>query len=215
MANLGEDLTKSGRLVSTASMCGPLGQFGSCMCLQEHTGPLQRRPSLSPLVQKSLVRWEGERKMPTCFVSGYRHWRHFDKWRGSGGGRGGQRSRAGAGLLRPEELPARRIGGQAPPSSFRLQRAFWVQGGGRGRSREVQAPPPSALSRRRGRAGTLGRGRWGGAHGWGRRRGAEPRGPGQPAHCAVAAAAAARASKVSPLPEQRPGLGRHVLHGRG
>ena len=139
-------------------MCGPLGQFGSCMCLQKHTGPLQRRPSLSPLVQKSLVRWEGERKMPTCFVSGYRHWRHFDKWRGSGGGRGGQRSRAGAGLLRPEELPARRIGGQAPPSSFRLQRAFWVQGGGRGRSREVQAPPPSALSRRRGRAGTLGRG---------------------------------------------------------
>lgn len=201
---------KSGRLVSTASMCGPLGQFGSCMCPQEHTGPLQRRPSLSPLVQKSLVRREGERKMPTFFVSGYRHWRHFDKWRGSGGGWRGQRSRAGAGLLRPEELPARRVGGQAPPSSFRLQRAFWVQGGaggGAGRHRPRLLPPSPV--------GAAGRGRWGGAHGWGRRRRAEPRGPGQPAHCAVAAAAAARASKVSPLPEQRPGLGRHVLHGRG
>lgn len=147
--------------------------------------------------------------MPTFFMSGYRHWRHFDKWRGSGGSQGGKDQ--GRGGSSPSRRAASEKGQRAGSSFFTsASRGLFGcregAGGWAGRHRPCPSFPPSPV-------GAAGQGRWGGARGWGRRRGAEPRGPGQPAHCAVAAAAAApRLLGLRFLSRAR--LGRHVLHGR-
>lgn len=83
------------------------------------------------------------------------------------------------------------------------------RGRGKGRGRTAWAPPLLTAP-----AGAAGRGVWAWPRGVARG-GAGLLGPGQPAHTAGATAAAARACKVSPLPQQRPGLSRHVRHGGG
>lgn len=82
------------------------------------------------------------------------------------------------------------------------------RGCGRGRRARAGLPGPGQTARQ-GEAVGVAEGVAGG-------RGAGLLGHGQPARPAgAAAAAAARALKVSPLPQQRPGRRRHVRHGGG